>query len=246
MQAEFSYLVTCEHASKKIPAPWRSLLEPYLQTLPEHRAWDPGTREIGRELGQLLRAPVFEGEVTRLLVELNRSVTHRELFSPPVAALPPREKTKILCDYYYPYRHQVMQQIETYLQQDLPIIHISVHSFSPVFDDKPRHTDFGLLFDPWRKGEKQLAEGWLHFLRQQDRRITCHPNSPYLGISDGHVPLLRRMLPPRKYYGFELEFNQKFPLAEHAPSFARWIDTSLRYALNNKSITSFLRPAPVP
>ncbi len=235
MRSGFSYVVTCEHASPEVPKRWQPVLGEFVARCEEHRIWDPGAKEIARDLGRLLHAPVYLGEVSRLLVEMNRSLTHNELFSPPVEDLSPVEKTEILCRYYYPYRHRVLQEIESQLSNRQRVIHLSIHSFAPVVEGRVRDNDFGLLFDPWRKAEKDIAEIWLHYLRKAGE-ISCRANEPYLGISDGHVPVLRKLFRQAPYFGFELEFNQKLPLERDASLYARWIHRSLDQALESKVV----------
>lgn len=236
MRPDFSYVVTCEHASSEIPAHWYPVLAEFLADRDEHEIWDPGTKEIGQALARLLQAPLFTGEASRLLVDLNRSLSHRDLFSPPVRDLSGVERTNILCRYYYPYRHRVLQEVESLLAEKKFVIHLSIHSFTPELAGEARENDFGLLFDPWQADEKDLAEIWLHYLGKLARELVCLPNRPYLGISDGHVPVLRKLFKRRAYLGFELEFNQKRPLAENAGFYARWIQKSLLSALESKAI----------
>ncbi len=231
MRREPAFVVSCEHASARVPATWRAVLRDYLPLCDEHEVRDPGIGEIGRELAGLLEAPYFPGTFTRLLVDLNRSINHPELFSPPVRELPARARTDILCEYYHPYRHRVRQEIENLVAADRPVIHLSIHSFTPELHGRKRRNDFGLLFDPWRKGEDELAEPWLHLLRRRAPDLICTPNEPYTGTSDGHVPVLRRYLRRASYLGYELEFNQKLPLSRNAPAYARWIQRTLRAAL---------------
>lgn len=237
MRPEFAYVVTCEHASPQIPEHWQPVLADHLAGRDDHEIWDPGAGEIAQELARLLETPLFPGEVSRLLVDLNRSLSHRDLFAPPVRDLPATRRTEILYRYYYPYRHRVLQEVESLLADRKYVIHLSVHSFTPVLAGETRENDFGLLYDPWRTAEKELAEVWLHYLRRRTPHDhVCLSNRPYPGISDGHVPVLRKLFKRRSYLGFELEFNQKHPLAENASSYARWLRKSLTGALESTAV----------
>ncbi len=236
MRGDYSFVISCEHASAEIPGPWRPVLADYVTTREEHEIWDPGAKQMAQELGRLLPSSVFLGEASRLLVDLNRSLNHRAFFSPPMMDIPAAQRTEILCRYYYPYRHRVLREIEALLDEKRRVVHLSVHSFVPVIRGTTRKNDFGLLFDPWHKEENKIAEVWLHYLRQKDRALVCLPNHPYLGISDGHVPTLRKHLARCPYFGFELEFNQKLPLSEKAPRYARWIQETLMHTLESKAV----------
>jgi predicted N-formylglutamate amidohydrolase len=244
MLSRFRFIITCEHASAAIPPLWQRVLEPYCAECETHRIWDPGSPEIASWLGKLLNAPVFKGENTRLLVDLNRSVSNSGLFSPPMKELPDAEKTRVLTGYYYPFRHQVIKALDYLITERKPIIHLSVHSFTPVLRGETRTADFGLLFDPSRELEKELGAVWLHCLRIARPDQICKANYPYLGSTDGHTTAMRRAFGRHRYLGFELEFNQKLPLAEEAEKYARWIAKTLERSLNSKRITTlFEAPA---
>lgn len=239
MLSQFRFIITCEHASPAIPEAWKAVLTPFCAGCEAHQIWDPGTSEIATHLGNLLRAPVFKGEYTRLLVDLNRSGRHPALFSSPMQELDDARRTRVMTSYYYPFRHQVIRALEYLITEKRPIIHLSIHSFTPVFHGETRKADFGLLYNPHRHKERETADLWLYYLKAARPDLVCRANYPYHGVSDGHVTALRLPFGRFKYLGLELEFNQKFPLAENAEEFARWIYKALRRTLNNKQIAAF-------
>lgn len=236
MPSRFNFLVTCEHASADLPEKWRPLLGDYIAARETHEVWDPGTAEIGMRLGRLLDAPVFHGRQTRLLVDLNRSISNPNLFSPPVRELPEQIRTRILLDHYYPFRHEVLRAMEWLQGNRKPLFHISVHSFTPVFQGVKRETDFGILFDPSREWERTISEVWLYCLRAAEPGMSSRANYPYLGVSDGHVTALRRVYRRQPYIGIEIEANQALPLAEDAHRFARLFARTLQRALQTKRV----------
>lgn len=234
--ADYRFIITCEHASSAIPGPWTSLLEPYCESCETHQVWDPGATEIASRLGKLLQAPVFKGEYTRLLVDLNRSVNKPGLFSPLIEELPPQVRTRILTTYYYPFRHQVIRALDYLVTEKRPVIHISVHTFTPVLKGVERTADFGLLFDSALDAEAKLGAAWLQHLRGAEPGLVCKANYPYLGSSDGHTTAMRRSFGRCGYLGMELEFNQKLPLSENADLYARWIHRALERSLDARRI----------
>lgn len=245
MPEGFAYLITCEHASRFIPHRYRRFPGPRICRRPAHEQWDPGAAVLAREMARLLRAPYFPGTVNRLLVELNRSLTHRELFSPYSQSLPENQRSRLLLDYYYPYRYAVMHQLEALLAENLTVVHLSIHTFAPRLRGEVRRTDFGLLFDPLIPREKSLSEMWLEQIHREDPQLRVRANYPYLGTADGHVPLLRRITRRAPYLGFELEFNQALGQQKEweniAPELARLVTGSLRQCLRRKSARRLLR-----
>ena len=92
------------------------------------------------------------------------------------------------------------------------IIHISVHSFTPVFNNEIRNADIGILYNPKRNKEKNLAFKFKQALLSLDKNLKIRFNYPYLGISDGFTAYLRKKFDQKKYIGIELEVNQKYVL----------------------------------
>jgi len=194
-------LVTCEHGGNRVPARYRGLFPRAL--LESHRGWDPGALELARAL-----APgVIFTTTTRLLVDCNRSEGHPRLFH---EAVPAGERESILARYYRPHRDRVKAAVRR-LQ---PVLHLGIHSFTPVLDGKRRDVDVGFLYDPSRRREREFARRWAAALRDARPDLRVRMNRPYKGTSDGLTTSLRAMLPDARYAGIELEVNQAFPLGD--------------------------------
>lgn len=244
MLSQYHFIITCEHASPDVPDQWKSLLDPYCKTCEDHQIWDPGTAEIGANLANMLQAPVFKGEHTRLLVDLNRSAHHPTLFSPLIQELTDAQRTHLLTAHYYPFRQEVIRLLDTLVSESRPIIHLSIHSFTPNFKGELRDADFGLLFDPGSFWEREAGGLWLYHLQNGRPDLVCRANYPYLGTDDGHVTALRLAFGRHRYLGFELEFNQKLSLTEEAEDYARWICQTLRKTLKNQRFAPLLASNP--
>lgn len=90
------------------------------------------------------------------------------------------------------------------------VLHLSVHSFTPVFEGCTRPTDLGILYDPKRKTESEAARHLIATLRDIFPQLKIHANRPYRGISDGHTNALRREFKDTAYCGIEIEVNQRW------------------------------------
>jgi predicted N-formylglutamate amidohydrolase len=150
--------------------------------------------------------------VSRLLVELNRSLGHRQLFSERTRALPPRVRRQILAEYYEPYRAEVERRVRHGVQAGRRVVHFSAHTFTPVRDGVERATDVGLLYDPKRAFERRLCERWSEVLGERIAPLRVRRNYPYRGYDDGLPRALRSRFPEERYLGIEIEVNQKHPL----------------------------------
>ena len=138
-------------------------------------------------------------------MDLNRSLHHRDIFSPWTRHLSPREKNEILKRHYLPYRKKVESRIAGWTRKKKPVLHLSVHTFTPVLRGVKRKADIGILYDPKRKKERALALLWKRSLLTASPRLRVRFNYPYRGTQDGFVPYLRRRFPRSLYLGLELE-----------------------------------------
>ena len=189
-------LLSCEHASFYLPKQFCSLWPQ--EVVCSHKGWDKGALAYAKRLSIALDAPLFSGSISRLLVDLNRSITH------PALSLCP---SSLIEKYWYPFRREVFSFVEQAKERKIPLFHFSCHTFTPVLDHKERMCDIGLLYDPSRAHEELCARTMKKILSQETSlRIRC--NYPYRGISDGHTSYLRKHFLDEEYRGIELEVNQ--------------------------------------
>ena len=181
-----------------------SMFEDREDVLATHRGYDIGIARVVRRLAKMTGWPLIEFPVSRLLVEPNRSQRHR-VFSEFAKELSFEEKQQLIDTYYAPYRQQVSDTVKSLS----PCLHLSLHSFTPIWQGTPRTMDAGVLYDPSRSSESQIANQIKHHL-EQDLDLKVRRNAPYLGISDGLCTWLRKQTTPADYLGIELELNQAF------------------------------------
>ncbi len=208
-QFNHAFLVTCEHASNHVPAEYASLFAGQRSTLHSHRAYDIGARELAATLAELLDAPIFLGETTRLLVDLNRSERNNTLFSRFTKSITIEKKVYVLNKYYFAYRNNVKRFVSACLKKNDSLVHISLHTFTPVLGGVERNADVGILYDPARIREKRFALAYREALRMALPGLRVRRNYPYRGVSDSLVTALRKEYPPTFYKGIEVEINQR-------------------------------------
>lgn len=201
-------VVTCEHATNAVPERWREVMAGAADALGTHRGWDPGAREVAHTLAAELAAPLVEAAATRLLVDLNRSLSHPKVWSEWTRELPPEQQTALLHELYWPYRRAALEAVRRATEQGIAV-HVSVHSFTPQLQGAPRKADVGLLFDPTRPDEAAFARAWRERLRKVLPTHKVFLNAPYRGFSDGLTTALRGFFADGTYAGIEVELNQR-------------------------------------
>lgn len=213
-------LVTCEHAGNAVPSEFAHLFVEHGELLPTHRGWDPGAIELAREMAARYAAPLHFDTVTRLVVDLNRSLRAPDLHAPEIRErLTPEDRARIVERWWRPHRRNVDVAVETLARQGR-VVHIASHSFTPVLDGVVRNCDIGILYDPARPGEAAFATAWIAAIAALDPTLRVRRNYPYTGVSDGIMPPLRRRYPADRYLGLELEVNQRYVEAG-GPGFER-------------------------
>ena len=200
-----------------MPHAYAEVFAAHAALLNSHRGWDPGALRLGRQFADALGAPLFAASTTRLLIDLNRSIGHRHLFSELTRGLPRAERDKIVAEHYRPYRDTVEGEVARCIAAGKQVTHIASHSFTPVFDGLVRRADVGWLYDPRRSAESALAQRWMKALAQRAPDLRLRRNYPYLGRGDGLTALLRRRFSGDAYVGIELEVNQHFVEQGGAP-----------------------------
>jgi len=220
-----SFLITCEHGGNRIPTAYRRLFRGQKALLGSHRGYDPGALVMAKALARAFNAPLVSSAVSRLLVDLNRSIGHPQLFSAATGGLKAKLRAQIVEQYYRPYRAQIERLVRQAVSRGRRVIHISSHSFTPELDGKVRLADVGLLYHPGRHGEAELCARWKASLAAFAPELRVRRNYPYAGKGDGLTSHLRLRFPSNTYVGIELEINQSIVLAAGP----RW--TVLRRAL---------------
>lgn len=208
-----AFLITCEHGGNRIPAAYRSLFLEQRALLDSHRGYDPGALVMAKALAKALNAPVVTSTTSRLLIDLNRSLGHPQVFSPATRGMPAKLRAKIVEEHYQPYRTQVERLVKQSVRRGRRVIHISSHSFTPELNGKVRGADVGLLYNPNRHGETALCARWRASLTASSPQFRVRCNYPYAGKGDGLTSYLRLRFPSSVYVGIELEVNQEIVFA---------------------------------
>ena len=217
--------MTAEHGGNDVPAEHRELFEGSEALLASHRGWDPGTHRLARALGTALGARTVRSQVTRLLVDLNRSAHNPKVFSAITRTLSRDERLRLLSRYHLPHWERTRDAVSRGIAERGRALHLGVHSFTPVLDGVVRKPDLALLYDPARPGERDLCERWSDALAAALPDRVIRRNNPYRGDADGMTTSFRRSFSPARYLGIEIEVNQRHVGPDGA--FPAWVADAL-------------------
>lgn len=149
---------------------YRDLFHTYQALLGSHRGFDPCALIMARMLATAFAARLVASTISRLLVDLNRSVGNSSLHYETIRNAPSEKRQKVLKRSYKPYRVQAERLVRQTIADHGQVIHLPSHSFTPELDGKVRNGDIGLLYDPAGPGEADLCERWKAALK------TCAPD----------------------------------------------------------------------
>jgi len=229
-------MITCEHASNALPDfVLRAFRDRNMneasrlgvdtcdaygipdEVLASHRGYDIGAFNIFSNLVKRLK-PDFHcsGRFSRLVVDLNRSSTNKSFFSEYTSKLPDSIKQHML-NLWKKYRDKVEKFVSSVIseseiehQEETPVkvIHLGIHSFTPVLNGIERIADVGILYDPSRPAETRIADILIKNIHERAPWLRVRRNYPYFGKTDGLTTTLRQKF-GTAYAGLEIEINQK-------------------------------------
>jgi predicted N-formylglutamate amidohydrolase len=198
-------LLTCEHASNRLPPPW-TWPETDLWLVDTHWAVDLGIADVTRDLARAMGVPAVLARFSRLLCDANRPLDAETLFRTVAdgrdvalnAAMTDEERHRRIARFHGPY-HEVADQL---LLRYRHAVVLSMHSFTPVYEDgPPRPMELGLLFDR----EERISVAMAEALARDGWKVAL--NEPYSG-KDGLIYAADRHAVRHGRAALELEVRQ--------------------------------------
>jgi len=221
--------ITCEHYSNAVAKAQQVYFSEDAKVLETHRAYDIGAEAMFKAIAPQAYFSK-RADRSRLLIELNRSKSHKDLFSAFMKKAKEADKKKLLA-YYDDYRQEVQMHMKESVLVGKQILHVGLHSFTPVLGRKVRNADIGLLYDPRSPYEKELCLQWRNQMIYLDPTLRIRFNYPYLGKADGFTTSLRKVFGNEAYGGVELEVNQALFKDGKNPKLIQLLKESLHKAI---------------
>ncbi len=151
------FLLVCDHAANRVPRSLETLgLEP--ARLGEHIGWDPGAAIVARGLAAEIGAPLVSSGYSRLVIDCNRPLHSAEsipeqsagVVIPGNLGLSAEERGLRVDAFFRPYHEAIDRLLDDPGRR--PGLLLSIHSFAPVLDGRPR---------PWHVGVSARQDRWL-------------------------------------------------------------------------------------
>ncbi len=203
-----SYIISCEHGGNDVPESFASYFNGQSDVLHSHKGWDRGALQIAQGFAAQLNQELIFSTVSRLLIEQNRTLKHPELFSAISETFTKAQKQQLIEELYLPYIEKLGKRIENLISKQKDIIHVSVHSFTPILNGSTRTAEIGILYDPANQREVAFANEWSSKISKNTPKWRVKMNYPYLGTDDGLTAYFRQHF-KQAYAGVELEINAK-------------------------------------
>ncbi|NVK35224.1 MAG: N-formylglutamate amidohydrolase [Rhodobacteraceae bacterium] len=229
------FVLVCDHASNFIPDTLGDL------GLSEadrkaHIAWDPGALGVSLVLSKLLDAPLVYSNVSRLVIDCNRSVDAHDLV-PPCSELTDVPGNQNLTDAqraerialsHTPFHSAIDQVISERIAADKQTAVVSIHSYTPVYKGVQRPWEIGLIYGE----DDALATPSLEALASSTN-YSVGDNEPY-APSDGVYYTLNRHGTERGLKSLMIEIrNDEITTAEQEAAWAELLSPILTEALKS-------------
>ncbi len=171
-------VLTCEHASERLPEPWE-WPEEDRWVVGTHWAYDIGASDLTRDVTVALGAPAVLSRFSRLLIDPNRPEGADTLFRTEAEGRPLHMNAHLsegeraarkrrLYDAYHETVH------ETLVGATAEVV-LAMHTFTPEYEGTVRDLEVGVLFDH----DEPLAERVRAALVETGLRVGM--NTPYSG-----------------------------------------------------------------
>ena len=147
-------LVTCDHASRRVPKSLRNLgLD--AESLKLHIGWDIGAADVSRGLARRLDAPAILAGYSRLVIDCNRDLDDPTSIPAVSDGIPvpgnqdlsPAAKARRGDALFRPYHREIEAALDRFAARGVHPAVLSIHSFTPVMNGVERPWHIGILWD---------------------------------------------------------------------------------------------------
>jgi hypothetical protein len=193
-----AYLFSCEHATCTVPEAYREYFRGSEEVLSSNEGWEPGALNLSQAFAMGFRTPLVYGDVTRLLIDLEKDGDARwSRFSSKIAE---SIRMRIEDRHEKFFRQQLRQRIAEDLRRYDSVVHLMVHTDA---DTEGKVT----LATPEKSVlSESLAMKWCSRLRARDVDAKCERGAD----TGAFGTALARENDPARYAQIRLVVSQSF------------------------------------
>jgi predicted N-formylglutamate amidohydrolase len=175
------FLLVADHGGNALPRALSTLGVTAAERV-RHIAWDIGIAGLGRLLANALDAPFIWQNYSRLVIDCNRP-PGTPTSIPEISELTPipgnvglseASREARAREIFWPYHERIEAELDRRRQAGLPLVLISLHSFTPIFKGEARPWHAAVLYNR----DPRLA-GRLKTLLNAEKEFTIGDNAPY-------------------------------------------------------------------
>ncbi len=193
-----AFLFSCENATCAVPEAYREIFYDDEDVLTSCLGWEPGSLNLGQAFAMRYRTPLVHGDVTRLLIDLEKDGDER--WSRFALKLPEATRLKIAERHEKPYRSLLKQRIGEDLRRHQAVLHVMVHTDSETEGRVTLETPVGGML------AEQIAAVWRLRLNTDERDVRHFRNSDCLALGSA----LSLEFPAGQYAQVRLKVSQSF------------------------------------
>lgn len=191
-------LFSCENATCAVPEAYREIFRGAEDTVASAEGWEPGSLNLGQAFAMKFRTPLVHGDVTRLLIDLEKDGDAR--WSRFSMKLPESTRIKVADRHERPFRAMLSQRISEDLRRHDAVLHVMIHTDA--------ETDGRVTLETPEHGaiSEKFASAWRARLMTEDLDVRYHRNaeSQALGVA------LSEEFPADQYARVRLAVSQSF------------------------------------
>lgn len=175
---------------------------------PDKLRCDEAARYAATRIAERLGVELIANEYSLELIDVTRSIRHRQLFSPQVRRWPASDRQRLIDEVYEPYRRRIREAIEAGLSRSSYLVHLSVRTFALRNKGTLRRADAGLLYDSSVGDEVDLCLDWIDEMYDTIPMLRVRRNYPRRGTADSMTKAMRAEYSSQHYLGIELLLNR--------------------------------------
>lgn len=193
-----AFLISCENATCAVPEAYREIFRGAEDELVSTEGWEPGALNLAQGFAMKYRTPLVHGDVTRLLIDLEKDGDER--WSRFALKLPEATRLKVAERHERPYRLMLNQRIAEDLRRHAAVLHLMVHTDS--------ETDGRVTLETPKGGvlAEKIAAAWRLRLHVDDLDARHFRNTDGTALAEA----LSRVFPADQYAQVRLNVSQTF------------------------------------